>query len=83
LASCIRDVGDERCSLIERRDMNDQRVVRGALLRSEDALDGCAIERVRTEAVDRFGREGHESSTAKTRGGTCNHGPIGILGINP
>jgi hypothetical protein len=38
---------------------------------------------VRTEAVDRFGREGHESSTAKTRGGTCNHGPIGILGINP
>ena len=63
--------------------MNDQRIVCRALLCSEDALDGGAIERMRAESVDRFRGEGDETATAKARGGTCNDAPIGILGINP
>ena len=62
--------------------MNDQRVVRGALLRSEDALDGCAIERVRTEAVDRFGGKGYKTATPEALGGTRNDAPIGIVWIH-
>jgi hypothetical protein len=37
---------------------------------------------VRTEAVDRFGREGYKTATPEALGGTRNDAPIGIVGIH-
>ena len=37
--------------------VHNHRVPRRAILRGKDALHGCTVESVRTEAVDRFSRQ--------------------------
>jgi len=46
-------------------DVDDERIRRRAALRREDAGDGVRIQRVRAQAVHRFGREGDEFTRAQ------------------
>ena len=82
LASRVGNGGDERRSRVERRDVNDQRIVGRPAFRREEAPNGGAIECVRTEAVDRFGGEGYKTATPEALGGTRNDAPIGIVWIH-
>ena len=82
LASGVGNGGDERRSRVERRDVNDQRIVGRPAFRREEAPNGGAIECVRTEAVDRFGGKGYKTATPEALGGTRNDAPIGIVWIH-
>ena len=59
----------DRLQLIDRGEMDDQRIDRRALFGAEDALDGGGVGRVRAQAVDRLGGEGDQPARAQNFGG--------------
>jgi hypothetical protein len=59
------------------REVQDERVIRGAPLHREDAAHGCVVARVGAEAVHRLRGEGDEPTRAKSRDGLVDRGAQG------
>ena len=57
-----RDVVDPPCEVLERGDMDDQRMVVGSAFHAEDAPDGILVLGVCSEPVDSFGGHRHQPS---------------------
>ena len=51
--------------------MHDERVVRWTLLDLKNALHGRDIKGIRSQAIDRFGRNGHELPRTQCIGGAA------------
>ena len=78
-----RHLDDERRHVVNCRDVNDQRIVGGPLLRGEQSLDRASIERMRTEPVDGLGRKCDEPAGAQAFGGARDQSLVRIVGIDP
>jgi predicted metal-dependent hydrolase len=70
-------------NLVDLSDVNDQWISGWTTLRVEHTADCHGIEGVRTQAVDRFGREGDESTGAESLGGWRQRSAIGSVWIHP
>ena len=64
------------------REVNDERIVFGATFRRVDPRYCRRVERVRSQAVNRFRREGDKPSAAQQFGGPSDDSRIGKLGVH-
>ncbi|MNW55269.1 hypothetical protein D3C74_329180 [compost metagenome] len=71
---------DQSIQLVTMRDMHNQWIVGRSAFGDKYSLHGCRATRIRTQAVDRFGRKGHRLTLTKTGCGSLQVGERPLMG---